>query len=474
MTKCYVLDTNVLIHDPEALLSFEDNDVLIPLTVLEELDKLKSSRRGVSGEAREAIRELDRIIGHDKDDDVSDIPITRADGSLVGGRLSFLNSGNRFVRDGGLALDKMLDPALNDNLIINALLRLQAREGEKPVILVTKDINMRIKAKAVGLNAEDYRNDKLVSDVRQMGRGYSKYSGDVWGENGKPEYSGRVIRGENGKGHGVAGDVTVLLPDTAFESPLFMNEYVVDNGDFIGRVVGIDEGSGDYRILVLNREDVMNRKAWGLKPKSIEQGMALDALLDPDIHLVTLSGQAGSGKTILALAAGIAQVLEKKRYSKIIVTRSTPSIAEEQGFLPGSEQEKMNPWLGAINDNLEALHRDDHSSSGSIEYVMEKARIEFKALNYIRGRSFQDSFILIDECQNLTAHQMKTIITRAGEGSKVICLGNLSQIDTPYLSSTSSGLTYLVEKFRGFNHGVHIHLNGTPRSLLSAYAEEHL
>jgi PhoH-like ATPase len=218
----------------------------------------------------------------------------------------------------------------------------------------------------------------------------------------------------------------------------------------------------------------MHLNAWGLKPRNIYQAMALHALMDPDIHLVNLTGPAGSGKTILALAAAIELTVARKHYNKIIVTRSTPPLAEEQGFLPGTEEEKMDPWLGAITDNIEALHLQDESPSGSIEYVKQKANIQFKALNYIRGRSFQKSMILIDESQNLTPHQMKAIITRAGEGSKVVCLGNLAQIDTPYLSPISSGLTYMTERFKGFRHGTSLRLNGIPRSLLAEYAEANL
>jgi PhoH-like ATPase len=218
----------------------------------------------------------------------------------------------------------------------------------------------------------------------------------------------------------------------------------------------------------------MHRQAWGLRPRNLHQALALHLLMDPFVHLVSLTGAAGSGKTILALAAAIEMTVVGKRFNKIIATRSTPPLAEEHGFLPGTEEEKMDPWLGAISDNIEALHLDDHSPSGSIQYVKEKANIQFKALNYIRGRSFQKSLILIDECQNLTPYQMKAIITRAGEGSKVVCLGNLAQIDTPWLSATSSGLTYMCERFKGFRHGGHMRLQGVPRSVLAEYAEANL
>src|SRR5690554_4211240 len=202
-------------------------------------------------------------------------------------------------------------------------------------------------------------------------------------------------------------------------------------------------------------------------PRDIFQALALHLLLDPDIHLVNLTGAAGSGKTILALAAAIEMTVPNKLYRRIIATRSTQGLDEDIGFLPGTEEEKMEPWLGAITDNLEALHWDDDNSDSSIDYVLSKVPLLFKSLNYIRGRSFQQSLILIDESQNLTPHQIKTIVTRAGNGSKVICLGNLAQIDTPYLSPTSSGLTYMIERFKGFPLSAGIQLQGVPRSVLA-------
>jgi PhoH-like ATPase len=218
----------------------------------------------------------------------------------------------------------------------------------------------------------------------------------------------------------------------------------------------------------------MEVEAWGLKPRDLYQAMALNLLLDPQIHLVNLTGSAGSGKTILALAAAIEQTVATKLYRRIIVTRSTQGLDEDIGFLPGTEEEKMEPWLGAITDNLEALHLEDENCRSSVEYVLDKVPLMFKSLNYIRGRSFQSSLIIIDESQNLTPHQIKTIVTRAGNGSKVICLGNLAQIDTPYLTPISSGLTYLTERFKGFQHGGNVLLQGVPRSILAAFAEEHL
>lgn len=319
---------------------------------------------------------------------------------------------------------------------------------------------MRLKARACNLYSEDYHNDQLVSDIKQLTKGYIEFPGCFWDKVDNVE----SIQSTGNTYHSLSRDT--------IEEPVFLNQYLMDEQEFVGQIV--EENEEHILIRHLQKDRLMNRSAWGLMPRNIYQAIALDSLLDPDIHLVNLTGAAGSGKTILALAAAIEMTIEHKLFNKIIVTRSTPPLAEEQGFLPGTEEEKMDPWLGAITDNIEALHLNDESPAGSIEYVRNKANIQFKALNYIRGRSFQRSIILIDECQNLTPHQVKAIITRAGEGSKVICLGNLAQIDTPYLSPISSGLTYMSERFKGFKHGASVRLNGVPRSVLAEYAESHL
>ncbi|MDT8428554.1 MAG: PhoH family protein, partial [Pseudomonadales bacterium] len=253
---------------------------------------------------------------------------------------------------------------------------------------------------------------------------------------------------------------------------IYPNQFFYDDTGFLARVTRIEKKK--ITLLHLELEKMMERETWGLKPRDIFQAMALNLLLDDVIHLVNLTGAAGSGKTILALAAAIEMTVPSKRYRRIIATRSTQGLDEDIGFLPGTEEEKMEPWLGAITDNLEALHWEDANSASSVDYVLSKVPLLFKSLNYIRGRSFQHSLILIDESQNLTPHQIKTIITRAGNGSKVVCLGNLAQIDTPYLSPTSSGLAYLTERFKKFEYGGNLQLQGIPRSPLAAYAEENL
>ena len=449
----YVLDTNVLIHDPNALLNFEEHHVIIPMTVLEELDKLKSGKSSTAADCRQAIRLIDKTLGDAPPDQVEQgVAIER--GKLgPNGTLAIL-------------MDKAPIPAhclpndLNDNKIINQLCQLQSQHPDDRIVLVSKDINMRLKARACGIDAEDYHTDQLLDDIALLARGYHEIEGSFWERVAKVET--RQLTGQTV--HQV--QLTDNLP------ALHINDFIIDDQGFIGWIKGID--GSNLTIRDLHQEPMLHQECWGLRPRDIFQALAMYALMDPDIHLVNLTGAAGSGKTILALAAAIEQTMVTKTYRRIIATRSTQGLDEDIGFLPGTEKEKMEPWLGAITDNLEALHMDDESTHGSVEYILDRVPLQFKSLNYIRGRSFQQSFILIDESQNLTPHQIKTIITRAGNGSKVICLGNLAQIDTPYLNATSSGLTYLTECFKDFPHGVHIHLQGVPRSTLAEYAETHL
>ncbi|WP_430459867.1 PhoH family protein [Thalassolituus sp. LLYu03] len=452
-TKLYVLDTNVLIHDPAAILNFEEHQVVIPMTVLEELDKLKMGKAAIATDCREAIRKIDRIIGDASPTEIAKgVPIIRPDGGCQG-HLSIL-------LDGFDHPNRSLPPDLNDNKIINSLVGLQEKYPRRDVILITKDINMRLKARGCGIGAQDYQNDQLVSDVSLLETGYHAFADSFWETQAEVE----TFHDQSGTYHRV--------PLANLPEDLFINRFIVDEKGFVGKVVALEEHSAVLQDLP--SDQLMRQSAWGLTPRDIPQALALHLLLDPDVHLVTLSGQAGSGKTILALAAAIEMTVATKQFRRIIATRSTRGLDEDIGFLPGTEAEKMEPWLGAITDNLEALHNEDEHAGSSVDYILQKVPLQFKSLNYIRGRSFQHSLILIDECQNLTPHQMKTIITRAGSGSKVVCLGNLAQIDTPYLNPISSGLTYLIERFKQFSYGGTIHLEGSPRSVLAEYAETHL
>lgn len=450
----YVIDTNVLIHDPAAIGNFDEHQVILPITVLEELDKLKVGRTALAADCRQAIREIDRILGSASPSEVEHgVPIMRPSDSVPRGSLSVM------MTETPQKL-QILPEHLNDNKILNAVAHLQKRYADRRVVLVTKDINMRLKARACGIAAEDYHTDQLLSDITQLNKGYLSYPGSFWDsitDVDTEQAQGRTLH---------------YLSRSALPAELYPNQFIHDESGFLARVTHIDEERVTLRHLHL--PDMLEHEAWGLKPRDVYQAMAMDLLLDPDVHLVNLTGSAGSGKTILALAAAIEMTVSTRLYRRIIVTRSTQALDEDIGFLPGTEAEKMEPWLGAITDNLEALHQDDENSDSSVAYVLSKVPMQFKSMNYIRGRSFQQSFIIIDESQNLTPHQMKTIITRAGTGSKVVCLGNLAQIDTPYLAPTSSGLTYLTERFKYFGHGGNLQLQGVPRSLLAAYAEEHL
>jgi PhoH-like ATPase len=263
------------------------------------------------------------------------------------------------------------------------------------------------------------------------------------------------------------------VPKTIFTEEIYANQYVIDSTDeFAARISQIEDDS--VVLLDIGRHRLEEMEAWGIRPLNVYQGMAMHALLDPGLDLNLLIGAAGSGKTLLSLACALEMVVEQKRYSKIVVTRSTPPVAEDIGFLPGTEEEKMMPWLAAIHDNLEALHEHDDNPEASIRFALEKGNIQFKSLNFIRGRSIQDAMILLDESQNLTPQQLKTIITRCGKGSKIVCLGNLAQIDSNYLTALTSGLTYVVERFKGWSGASTQHLEGVVRSRLASYAEQNL
>ncbi|CAG18842.1 PhoH family protein [Photobacterium profundum] len=452
--KIFVLDTNILLHEPLAIYSFQEHDVVIPMTVLEELDRIKDSKRDVSRDARVAIRALEDIFHDATPEQISaGIPFT----NQVGKKGTVAIFADYEIKQ---TVQAFSDKA-GDNRILNGVLYLQEQHAPRDVVLVTKDINMRLRAKGAGVfHVDDYRSDQLIDDIKLLTKGFHCFEGRFW--EGVAE-----CHSEN------RGRSTVhTLPRNLFETP-FINQYLLDDGgDFTGRIQSIDDDS--VTVKDIGHDRLMHRQAWGLHPKNVYQGMALDAMLDPDIDLVILTGPAGCGKTILAMAAALEQVIEKGMYDKIIVTRNTPEIAESIGFLPGTEEEKMMPWLAAVTDTMEALHKNDVCTDGSMKYIFDKANIQFKSINFMRGRSIQNAFVLLDECQNLTASQIKTIITRCGEGTKLVCSGNLAQIDSSYLSPVTSGLTYIVERFKNFEGSANIYLNGVVRSRLAEFAEENL
>ncbi|MFH7585219.1 PhoH family protein [Oceanimonas smirnovii] len=453
--KRFILDTNVLLHEPLSIYSFKEHDVVIPMTVLEELDRIKDRQKDVSRDARVAIRTLEDIFRDATPEEiVAGVSLGLKDDD-ASGRIAIIS--DRHLPEG---YSVFTDDEV-DNRIINTALYLQKHDATSKAVLVTKDINMRLKAKGAGLErVEDYRSDQLVDDIRLLSKGFFQMENSFWDRVGEcqSETHGREVI------HTVSEE---LLPGA------HVNQYLIDDtDDFAGRV--LSKADGQLRFVDLGRERMMGRKAWGIQPKNIYQAMALDALLDPHIDMVILTGPAGCGKTLLAMASALEMTIEKGIYDRVIVTRNTPEIAESIGFLPGSEEEKMAPWLAAITDTLEVLHKQDECMDGSLSYIMGKANIQFKSVNFMRGRSIQNTFVLLDECQNLTASQLKTIITRCGEGTKLVCSGNLAQIDSNYLTPVTSGLTYIVERFKDFEGSANIYLNGVMRSRLASFAEENL
>ncbi|MEO1079935.1 MAG: PhoH family protein [Pseudomonadota bacterium] len=459
--KIYVLDTNVLLHDPTAVTAFNEHHVVIPMTVLEELDHIKDRRdKTVSREARIAIQMIDRIVDEASPQEIQEgVDIPAPETAASPGTLAIFP--DQLINDDSDVpyLDGTPDQA-NDNRIINVALKLQAENEGAFVCLVTKDINMRIKAKGSGLlHVEDYRRDRVLDDIDLLTKGYKPLEGDFW--SGIEEVD--TLREGNVTLHRVPRDA---IPGA------YPKMFIYDDNEFFAFVERLDD---EFIYLRCDsRDSLMNRRFWGLSPRNLEQAMAMALLANEDIDMTVMTGPAGSGKTLLALAYGLQAILEDGRYSKLIVARSTPPIAEDIGFLPGTEEEKMAPWLAAFDDNLEILHGTDESCAGSIDYVKERANIQFKSLNFMRGRSFNNAYIIIDEAQGLTQFQLKSVISRVGEDSKIVVLGNLAQIDNKYISPLTSGLTYLVERSKSAEHVGIMHVNGIVRSRLAAFAEENL
>jgi PhoH-like ATPase len=459
--KVYVLDTNVLLHDPTAVTAFNEHHVVIPMTVLEELDHIKDRRdKTVSREAQIAIQMIDKIVDEASPSEIQEgVAIRTLEAAGRPGTLAIFP--DQLISDDSSVpyLDGTADQA-NDNRIINVALKLQAENEGVFVCLVTKDINMRIKAKGSGLlHVEDYRRDRVLDDIDLLSRGYERIEGDFWSRIEEVD----TLREDSRTLHRV--------PRTAFPAA-YPKMFLYDDKDFFAFVERID---GDYLYLRCDsRDSLMNRRFWGLTPRNLEQAMAMSLLASDDVDMTVMTGPAGSGKTLLALAYGLQAILEEGRYSKLIVARSTPPIAEDIGFLPGTEEEKMAPWLAAFDDNLEILHGTDESCAGSIDYVKERANIQFKSLNFMRGRSFNNAYIIIDEAQGLSQFQLKSVISRVGEDSKIVVLGNLAQIDNKYISPLTSGLTYLVERSKHYEHVGVMHVNGIVRSRLARFAEENL
>jgi PhoH-like ATPase len=457
--KLFVLDTNVLMHDPTSLFRFEEHDVYLPMMTLEELDNHKKGMSEVARNARQVSRSLDALVT-DVDHGIADgIPLAKLGNRDAGGRL-FLQT----LAIGG-TLPSDLASGKADNQILAVVQGLQERHADRQVVLVSKDINMRIKARALGLPAEDYHNDQVVEDLDLLYGGTLALTANFWDRHSKGMESWQQ-----------GGYNYYRLTGPAVPG-FILNQFVYLEGD-MPLSAQVREINGKTAVLQTLRDyGHLKNSVWGITARNREQNFALNLLMDPEVDFVTLLGQAGTGKTLLALAAGLAQTLEHKRYSEIIVTRATVPVGEDIGYLPGTEEEKMQPWMGALEDNLEVLNRGDSAGGEwgrAAATDLIRSRIKVKALSFMRGRTFINKYLIIDEAQNLTPKQMKTLITRAGPGTKVVCLGNIAQIDTPYLTESSSGLTYVVDRFKGWAHSGHVTLQRGERSRLADFATEAL
>ena len=462
-SKLFVLDTNVLMHDPMCLFRFEEHDIFLPMIVLEELDGHKKGMTEVARNARQTSRSLDALAG--------------ANGADIGVGLQLDSTGHREAKGKlffqtqtlNYTLPSSLPQGKADNQILGVVdaLRQQYSQQAVPreVVLVSKDINMRVKARALGLATDDYQNDKTLDDGDLLYAGSFALPADFWATHGQTVESWQQ------------GAATFYRVSGPLVPALLVNQFVFFEApgepSLYARVTEIRGKTAVFK--TLKDYNHLKNAVWGVTTRNREQNFAMNLLMDPEVDFVTLTGTAGSGKTLMALAAGLTQVLDDRRYTEIIVTRATVSVGEDIGFLPGTEEEKMGPWMGALDDNLEVLGKTDTNAgewgrAATSELI--RSRIKIKSMNFMRGRTFLTKYVIIDEAQNLTPKQMKTLITRAGPGTKIVCMGNLAQIDTPYLTEGSSGLTFAVDKFKGWPHGGHITLARGERSRLADFASE--
>ncbi|MDX8378767.1 MAG: PhoH family protein [Gallionella sp.] len=455
--KLFVLDTNVLLHDPTSLYRFEEHDICLPMFVLEELDNKKKGMTEVARNARQVSRFLDEIV--------NDAPHNIEEGIALSSSAHKNSTGRLFLQTSFIKqkLPNNLELGKADNAILGVIIGLQQQQPDRSVILVSKDINMRIKARALGLEAQDYFNDKVLEDTDLLYGGVLALTEDFWISHG------RDMKSWIKDGH------TYYQINGPLCAELSINQFVYKEDDTPFYALVLEQNDTTALLRTLTDYTSNKNNVWGIVARNREQNFVLNLLLDPEIDFVTLLGQAGTGKTLLTLAAGLMQTLESKLYSEIIITRVTVPIGEDIGFLPGTEEEKMTPWMGALEDNLDVLNKNDEEAGDwgrAATRDLIRSRIKIKSLNFMRGRTFLNKYIIIDESQNLTPKQMKTLITRAGPGTKVVCMGNIAQIDTPYLSEGSSGLTYVVDRFKGWDHGGHITLLRGERSRLADHAGE--
>ncbi|OYY97641.1 MAG: phosphate starvation-inducible protein PhoH [Polaromonas sp. 28-63-22] len=457
--KLFVLDTNVLMHDPMCLFRFEEHDIFLPMIVLEELDGHKKGMTEVARNARQTSRSLDALAGAQGADIAKGLKLNTTGHPEAGGCLLFQTKPLDY------SLPTSLPQGKADNQILGVVEALRKEYAPREVVLVSKDINMRVKARALGLATDDYQNDKTLEDGDLLYSGSLALPPDFWTRQSKTVESWQQ------------GSYTFYRITGPIVASLLINQFVFFEAPgeppLYARVTEIRAKTAVLK--TLKDYNHLKNAIWGVTTRNREQNFAMNLLMDPEVDFVTLAGTAGTGKTLMALASGLTQVLDDRRYTEIIMTRATVSVGEDIGFLPGTEEEKMGPWMGALDDNLEVLGKTD---SGSGEWgraatnELIRSRIKVKSMNFMRGRTFLNKYVIIDEAQNLTPKQMKTLITRAGPGTKIICMGNLAQIDTPYLTEGSSGLTYAVDRFKGWPHGGHITLARGERSRLADFASE--
>jgi PhoH-like ATPase len=459
--RLYIIDTNVLMHDPTAIFRFEEHDVFLPMMVLEELDAAKKGLSEVSRNVRQVSRFIGEMMQRQHATRLDEgLELREPDGldlAAGSGRLYFQTAmpeaHSSLLRDGSFA----------DNEILSTALALQDAHPGRSIVLVSKDINLRIKAAIVGVQAEDYYNDRALDDLSLLYRGVRQHDEGFWEAHPQVESWNQA-----GRTHYRFGK--------SRENNWYPNQCVTI-GDQGGVEAVVKQVTVDSVTMRLVDDYYDGRKSvWGIHARNREQNFALNLLMDPEIDFVTLMGTAGTGKTLLALAAGLSQTMDEKRYSEIIVTRATVSIGEDIGYLPGTEEEKMTPWMGALTDNLEVLTQPQEGGEWGRAATNDllASRVKVRAMNFMRGRTFLNRYVIIDEAQNITPKQMKALLTRAGPGTKMICLGNVEQIDTPYLTETTSGLTFAVDRFKDWEHSGHITLKRGERSRLAHFASDAL
>jgi len=449
-------------HDPTAIFRFEEHDIYLPMIVLEELDAHKKGLSESSRNVRQVSRFLDDLMRGATKEEI-DHGLELPD-SFNGNHGKKPAAGRLFFQTTQLssALPETLPGHSGDNEILAQTIALQKQRADTRVTLVSKDINLRIKAAVLGVSVEDYYSDKTLEDSDVLDPGMVPLEADFWEKHAKDMRSWKEA------------DRTYYELSGPGLAAWRINQGVYEPSEH-GIEGIVRKLSGETATLELLRDYRTDRNSvWGIRARNREQNFALNLLMDPEIDIITILGPAGTGKTLLALAAGLTQTLETSRFAEIIMTRVTIPLGEDIGFLPGTEEEKMEPWMGALMDNLEVLTQtaDGGNWGRAATNDLLRNRIKIRSLNFMRGRTFLNRFVILDEAQNLTPKQMKALVTRAGPGTKLVCLGNVAQIDTPYLTETTSGLTFVVNRFLGWPHAGHVTLVRGERSRLADYASD--